>query len=52
MTINPDTTTTMTSIFPDEILLALIEKAQGDGKYFIERRGRYSGGRLGAAILA
>lgn len=34
VTINPDTTTTMTSIFPDEILIALIEKAQGDGKYF------------------
>jgi hypothetical protein len=32
--INPDTTTTLTSIFPDEILLALIEKSQGDGKYF------------------
>lgn len=34
VTINPDATTTLTSIFPDEILLALIEKAQGDGKYF------------------
>ncbi len=32
--INPDTGTTLTDIFPDEILLALIEKAQGDGKYF------------------
>jgi len=32
--VNPDNTTTMTSIFPDEILLALIEKAQGDEKYF------------------
>ena len=32
--INPDSTTTLTDIFPDEILLALIEKAQGDGKYF------------------
>ena len=34
VTINPDSTTTLTDIFPDEILLALIEKAQGDGKYF------------------
>lgn len=34
ITINPDSTTTMTSIFPDEILAALIEKAQGDGKYY------------------
>jgi hypothetical protein len=34
VTINPDATTTMTSIFPDEILVALIEKAQGDGKYY------------------
>ncbi len=32
--VNPDSTTTLTDIFPDEILLALIEKAQGDGKYF------------------
>lgn len=32
--IDPDATTTLTSIFPDEILLALIEKSQGDGKYF------------------
>ena len=34
VTVNPDTTTTITDIFPDEILLALIEKAQGDGTYF------------------
>lgn len=34
VTINPDATTTMTNIFPDEILAALIEKAHGDGKYF------------------
>jgi hypothetical protein len=34
ITMNPDTTTTMSTVFPDEILAALIEKAQGDGKYF------------------
>ena len=46
ITLNPDTTTTMSTVFPDEILAALIEKAQGDGKYFIER-GRHSIDHLG-----
>ena len=34
ITMNPDTTTTMSMVFPDEILVALIEKSKGDGKYF------------------
>jgi hypothetical protein len=34
ITMNPDTTTTMSTVFPDEILAALIEKSKGDGKYF------------------
>lgn len=34
VTINPDATTTLAQVFPDEILLALIERAHGESKYY------------------
>lgn len=43
ITMNPDTTTTMSTVFPDEILVALIEKSKGDGKYFTNASGIPSG---------